>query len=106
MEYYHFEIFVDESPVHTEIFKSTPENATKYIAYKEQFTRENVNYLRPENKQLLVTSKYYKNTDKLHIIDDNEINSMEKILKEISELRCKLVETFRKLKHFCIHNNE
>lgn len=47
-EYYYFEIFIEEQSVHQEIFVSTPEQATKYIAYKEQSIRENNNFFKEE----------------------------------------------------------
>jgi hypothetical protein len=100
MDYYYFEILIDSESVHVEIFTANSENATKYIAYKEQLIRENVNYLRPENNPLLVTSKYYKNQKDLHSVTSEEVSGMEKVLKDLSELRCKLFETFRKVKEF------
>jgi len=100
MDYYYFEVLIDSESVHVEIFTANSENATKYIAYKEQLIRENVNYLRPENNPLLVTSKYYKNQKDLHSVTSEEVSRMEKVLKDISELRCKLFETFRKVKEF------
>ena len=100
MDYYYFEILIDSESVHVEIFTANSENATKYIAYKEQLIRENVNYLRPENNPSLVTSKYYKNQKDLHSVTSEEVSGMEKVLKDLSELRCKLFETFRKVKEF------
>ena len=100
MDYYYFEILIDSESVHVEIFTANSENATKYIAYKEQLIRENVNYLRPEKNLLLVTSKYYKNQKDLHSVTSEEVSGMEKVLKDLSELRCKLFETFRKVKEF------
>jgi hypothetical protein len=100
MDYYYFEVLIDSESVHVEIFTANSENATKYIAYKEQLIRENVNYLRPENNPLLVTSKYYKNQKDLHSVTSEEVSGMEKVLKDLSELRCKLFETFRKVKDF------
>ena len=100
MDYYYFEVLIDSESVHVEIFTANSENATKYIAYKEQLIRENVNYLRPEKNLLLVTSKYYKNQKDLHSVTSEEVSGMEKVLKDLSELRCKLFETFRKVKEF------
>jgi len=100
MDYYYFEILIDSESVHVEIFTADSDRATKYIAYKEQLIRENVNYLRPENNPLLVTSKYYKNQKDLHSVTSEEVSGMEKVLKDLSELRCKLLETFRKVKEF------
>jgi hypothetical protein len=100
MDYYYFEILIDSESVHVEIFTANSENATKYIAYKEQLIRENVNYLRPEKNLLLVTSKYYKNQKDLQSVNSEEVLGMEKVLKDLSELRCKLFETFRKVKDF------
>jgi hypothetical protein len=100
MDYYYFEVLIDSESVHVEIFTADSENATKYIAYKEQLIRENINYLRPKDKLLLVTSKYYKNQKDLHSVTSEEVSGMEKVLKDLSELRCKLFETFRKVKDF------
>ena len=100
MDYYYFEVLIDSESVHVEIFTADSENATKYIAYKEQLIRENINYLRPEKDLLLVTSKYYKNQKDLHSVTSEEVSGMEKVLKDLSELRCKLFETFRKVKDF------
>ena len=100
MDYYYFEVFIDSNSVHTEIFTSDSENASKYMSYKEQVIRENINYLRPEKDILLVTSKYYKNQKNLHSVTSSEVTGMEKVLKDLSELRCKLLETFRKVKEF------
>ena len=100
MDYYYFEVLIDSESVHVEIFTANSENATKYIAYKEQLIRENINYLRPEKNLLLVTSKYYKNQTDLHSVTSEEVLGMEKVLKDLSELRCKLFETFRKVKEF------
>jgi len=100
MDYYYFEVFIDSDSVHTEIFTADSENASKYMSYKEQVIRENINYLRPEDKLLLVTSKYYKNQKDLHSVTSEEVLGMEKVLKDLSELRCKLFETFRKVKEF------
>ena len=100
MDYYYFEVLIDSESVHVEIFTADSENATKYIAYKEQLIRENINYLRPEKNLLLVTSKYYKNQKDLHSVTSEEVLGMEKVLKDLSELRCKLFETFRKVKEF------
>jgi len=94
MDYYYFEVLIDSESVHVEIFTANSENA------KEQLIRENVNYLRPENNPLLVTSKYYKNQKDLHSVTSEEVSGMEKVLKDLSELRCKLFETFRKVKEF------
>ena len=107
MDYYYFEVFIDSDSVHTEIFTADSENASKYMSYKEQVIRENINYLRPEDKLLLVTSKYYKNQKDLHSVTSEEVLGMEKVLKDLSELRCKLFETFRKVKEFVstIHIN-
>ena len=100
MDYYYFEVLIDSESVHVEIFTANSDNATKYIAYKEQLIRENINYLRPEKNLLLVTSKYYKNQKDLHSVTSEEVSGMEKVLKDLSELRCKLFETFRKVKEF------
>lgn len=100
MDYYYFEVLIDSESVHVEIFTADSENATKYIAYKEQLIRENINYLRPKDKLLLATSKYYKNQKDLHSVTSEEVSGMEKVLKDLSELRCKLFETFRKVKDF------
>jgi hypothetical protein len=100
MDYYYFEVLIDSESVHVEIFTANSDRATKYIAYKEQLIRENVNYLRPEKNLLLVTSKYYKNQKDLHSVTSEEVLGMEKVLKDLSELRCKLFEAFRKVKEF------
>jgi hypothetical protein len=106
MDYYYFEVFIESDSVHTEIFTADSENASKYMAYKEQVIRENINYLRPEKNLLLVTSKYYKNQKNIHSVNSEEVSGMEKVLKDLSELRCKLFETFRKVKEFVKGTNE
>ena len=99
-EYYYFEIFIEEQSVHQEIFVSTPEQATKYIAYKEQSIRENNNFFKEEKNIVKIHSKYYKALN-VHAIDEKEINNMEIILKELSELRTKIIDVFRKVKEYC-----
>jgi len=99
-EYYYFEIFIVEQSVHQEIFVSTPEQATKYIAYKEQSIRENNNFFKEEKNIVKIHSKYYKALN-VHTIDEKEINTMEIILKELSELRTKIIDVFRKVKEYC-----
>jgi hypothetical protein len=99
MDYYYLEVSIEDKIVHTEIFKSDTDNATKYIAYKEQLIRENKNFLRKESDLLLVTSKYYKHTE-VHVLKTEELNNMEKILQEANELRIKILEMFRKFKDY------
>jgi DNA polymerase III delta prime subunit len=53
-----------------------------------------------EKNIVKIHSKYYKALN-VHTIDEKEINTMEIILKELSELRTKIIDVFRKVKEYC-----
>ena len=96
---YYFVIFVDNTKDHEEFFECGDlDLAKKYISYKEQSTREIINFNKSENDLSIIKSTYYS-PDSVKTITSESVESLETILHYISKFRGLLLEAFHKLKN-------
>jgi len=95
---YYFVIFVDNTKHHDEFFECDDlDIAKKYMSYKEQSTREIINFNKSEDDRLIIKSTYYS-PDSIKTITSESIETLENILQDISKFRGLLLEAFHKLK--------